>query len=86
MDLKPPESRSEAAVRLGDTRPKADDLYILGPAPAPLSLLRGRYRYRFLVNARRSANLQKVITEWIAAQDFPPGVRIGIDIDPYSFV
>ncbi|RGP41119.1 Primosomal protein N' [Altererythrobacter insulae] len=79
------EARS-AANRLGDVRPHVDDVAILGPAPAPLAMLRGRYRYRFLVNARRSANLQKVIVDWVNAQDYPPGVRIGIDIDPYSFV
>ncbi|MDJ0978808.1 MAG: primosomal protein N' [Erythrobacter sp.] len=75
-----------AAARLGDTRPHADDLYILGPAPAPMALLRGRYRYRFLINARRTANLQATIRDWLDAHDFPPGVRVGIDIDPYSFV
>ncbi|MEM9501472.1 MAG: primosomal protein N' [Pseudomonadota bacterium] len=76
----------EAAIRLGDATPQHDDLYILGPAPAPLALLRGRYRYRFLVNARRSANLQQVLNRWIGSQEFPSGVRVGIDIDPYSFV
>jgi len=59
---------------------------ILGPAPAPLSLLRGRYRYRLLLNARRSAEVQKVIRDWLGALSFPQGVRIGVDIDPYSFV
>jgi primosomal protein N' (replication factor Y) len=49
-------------------------------------LLRGRYRYRFLVNARRSANLQKALRDWIGGVAFAPGVRVGIDIDPYSFV
>ncbi len=76
----------QAAARLGDNRPTKDDLYILGPAPAPLALLRNRYRYRFLVNARRSANLQSVLREWVGGQNFPPGVRVGVDIDPYSFV
>ncbi len=76
----------EAANRLGDTRPHQDDLYILGPAPAPLALLRNRYRYRFLVNARRSANLQDTLRDWVSRQSFPPGVRVGVDIDPYSFV
>ncbi len=76
----------EAAHRLGQNKPGSDDLYVLGPAPAPLSLLRGRYRFRFLVNARRSAPLQKVLRDWIAAHSLPPGVRVGIDIDPYSFV
>ena len=76
----------EAAVQLGDARPHQDDLYILGPAPAPLALLRGRYRYRFLINARRSANLQTTLREWLDRMNFAPGVRAGIDIDPYSFV
>ncbi len=79
------EARS-AAARMGDARPFHDDLTILGPAPAPLALLRGRYRYRFLANARRSVELQKILGEWLAGQDFPPGVRVGVDIDPYSFV
>jgi primosomal protein N' (replication factor Y) len=48
--------------------------------------LRRRYRYRFLVNAKRSANLQAVLRDWIAGVNFAPGVRVGVDIDPYSFV
>lgn len=76
----------EAANRLGDTRPVLDDVQILGPAPAPMALLRGRYRYRLLLNARRSAELQKVIRVWLSKVEHPPGVRIGVDIDPYSFV
>ncbi|MFM7404421.1 MAG: primosomal protein N' [Erythrobacter sp.] len=76
----------EAAVRLGDVRPRLADVQILGPTPAPLAMLRGRYRYRFLINARRSANLQAMLRDWIAAVTFAPGVRVGIDVDPYSFV
>jgi primosomal protein N' (replication factor Y) len=76
----------EAAIRLGDVRPHQGDLMILGPAPAPLALLRGRYRYRFLVNAWRSADLQAALRDWIGRAEFAPGVRVGIDIDPYSFV
>lgn len=76
----------EAAVRLGDVRPRLADVQILGPAPAPLALLRGRYRYRFLVNAKRSANLQAFLRDWIGRVTFAPGVRVGVDIDPYSFV
>ena len=79
------EARS-AANRIGDSRPHLDDVMILGPAPAPLALLRGRYRYRLLLNARRSAGLQDVIRQWLGSVDLPPGVRVGVDIDPYSFV
>ena len=59
---------------------------ILGPAPAPMALLRNRYRYRFLINARRSVQLQDVIRGWLRQVDHPPGVRVAVDIDPYSFV
>ncbi len=76
----------EAAKRIGATRPHFDDVAILGPAPAPMALLRGRYRYRLLLNARRSASLQDVIRNWLGALTFPAGVRVGVDIDPYSFV
>ncbi|MEO5705904.1 MAG: primosomal protein N', partial [Alteraurantiacibacter sp.] len=76
----------EAANRIGATRPMMADVQVLGPAAAPLSLLRGRYRYRLLLNARRSAKLQDVIRDWLAPLAFPQGVRVGVDIDPYSFV
>ena len=76
----------EAANRIGAARPAADDLAILGPAPAPMALLRGRYRYRLLINARRSANVQDVIRKWLGSLDFAQGVRVSVDIDPYSFV
>jgi len=76
----------DAARRIGDARPRHDDMAIYGPAPAPLSLLRGRYRYRLLINAKRSARLQDTIREWLGAFDHPAGVRVGVDIDPYSFV
>jgi primosomal protein N' (replication factor Y) len=76
----------EAARAIGGTRPDVADVHILGPAPAPMSLLRGRYRYRLLINARRSAELQNVIRAWLGALNFPNGVRVAVDVDPYSFV
>ncbi|MDR7104052.1 primosomal protein N' [Croceicoccus sp. BE223] len=76
----------EAARIIGHAAPRMDDLAVYGPAPAPLSLLRGRYRYRLLINARRSAALQQTIRDWLDSLQFAPGVRVGIDIDPYSFV
>ena len=76
----------EAAKAIGAHRPNLPDVMVLGPAPAPLALLRGRYRYRLLINARRSAQLQDVIRAWLGALQFAQGVRVGVDIDPYSFV
>ena len=76
----------DAAQRIGRARPEMEELAIYGPAPAPLSLLRNRYRYRLLINARRSAQLQDIIRQWLGALDHPAGVRVAVDIDPYSFV
>ena len=76
----------DAARAIGGSRPDVPDIAIYGPAPAPMALLRGRYRYRLLLNARRSAELQTIIREWLGNLRFPPGVRVGVDIDPYSFV
>jgi primosomal protein N' (replication factor Y) len=76
----------DAARAIGGARPNHADVAILGPAPAPMALLRGRYRYRLLVNARRSAEVQRIIGEWLGRFDFPQGVRVSVDVDPYSFV
>lgn len=76
----------EAARAIGGSRPNVQDVMILGPAPAPMALLRGRYRYRLLINARRSAEVQRIIREWLDPLRLPPGVRVAVDIDPYSFV
>jgi primosomal protein N' (replication factor Y) len=76
----------DAARAIGGSAPSQPEIAILGPAPAPMALLRGRYRYRLLINARRSAELQKFIRAWLDPLNFPSSVRIGIDIDPYSFV
>jgi primosomal protein N' (replication factor Y) len=76
----------DAARAIGGVRPILSDISIHGPAPAPMSLLRGRYRYRLLINARRSSEVQRVIRDWLDPLRFPQGVRVAVDIDPYSFV
>ena len=59
---------------------------VLGPAPAPLAVLRGRHRRRFLVKAERSVNLQAVLRAWIDPVKVPSSVRLQVDVDPYSFL
>jgi primosomal protein N' (replication factor Y) len=66
--------------------PRDDGLETLGPAPAPLAILRGRHRRRFLVKAPRGAALQPALAAWLAGTRPPAGVRLQVDIDPYSFV
>jgi primosomal protein N' (replication factor Y) len=59
---------------------------VLGPAPAPLAVLRGRHRRRFLVKARKDVALQAVLRDWLGRVRLPGSVRVQVDIDPYSFL
>lgn len=65
----------------------ADGVRVLGPAEAPLAVVRGRHRYRFLVKATRSFELQAWLRKWLAAAPRPHGsIRVSVDIDPVSFL
>lgn len=70
---------------LARTAPRGAGLHVLGPVPAPLALLRGRHRRRFLVKAVRSVNLHSALREWLARVSPKGGIRIQVDVDPYSF-
>ncbi len=66
--------------------PDEDGIEVLGPAPAPLFRLRGRYRLRFLVRCRRNRLPQAYVRRWLGSLAAPSGVRVKVDIDPYSFL
>ncbi len=67
--------------------PAAQKIQVLGPAEAPLSVIRGRYRFRLLVKAAREADLQAYLRLWLQEAPKPKGdIRLTIDIDPYSFL
>jgi primosomal protein N' (replication factor Y) len=66
--------------------PRGQGIDALGPAPAPLAILRGRHRRRFLLRAPREAPLQDLVADWLHGERPPGGVRLQVDIDPYSFL
>ncbi len=75
------------ATALRRAAPPEDVAMVLGPSEAPLAVLRGRHRFRLLVRAPRSFDLQGFIAGWLAAAPPPRGsVRVQIDIDPQSFL
>lgn len=74
------------ARRIGHVAPEVEGMAVFGPAPAPLAMLRGRHRQRLLVHARRTLDVQDVIRDWLADVDWSAKVRVGIDVDPYSFL
>ena len=77
---------TEAARMIGRTAPRHDNMAVFGPAPAPLAMLRGRHRHRLLVHAARSVPVQDIIRDWLGALELPRGVRVAVDVDPYSFL
>ena len=59
---------------------------VFGPAPAPFSRIKGKYRQRLLVKAERKFPIQRFLKDWILTVKSRKGVRIQIDIDPYNFL
>lgn len=84
-------SAKEQEIMISYTRalsrvtPDIDGIKFLGPTPAPLFLLRGRYRYRFIVVADKKINIQKVIKTWLNAVTAPKSIEVRIDVDPLNF-
>jgi primosomal protein N' (replication factor Y) len=67
--------------------PADERIEVLGPAEAPLAIVRGRHRQRLLVQAPRAADIQGYIGRWLAAGPVATGaLRVQVDIDPQSFL
>jgi primosomal protein N' (replication factor Y) len=81
-----PEAADFASRALARAAPQLPGLAVLGPAAAPLAILRGRHRRRFLVKAERGTNLQAALLDWLGRVRVSSSVRVQVDIDPYSFL
>jgi primosomal protein N' (replication factor Y) len=67
--------------------PPAQRIEVLGPAEAPLAVVRGRHRWRLLVRAPRELDIQAYLRTWMGSLPKPPAdLRMTIDIDPYNFL
>ncbi len=67
--------------------PRAERIGVLGPAEAPLAVVRGRHRFRLLVHAPRNADIQAYLQAWLDAAPPPrAGIRVQVDIDPQTFM
>lgn len=67
--------------------PPSERIEVLGPAEAPIAIVRGRHRWRILVKAPREMDIQAFLRAWLGAAPEPKGdLRLTVDIDPYSFL
>ncbi|HEV2001001.1 MAG TPA: primosomal protein N' [Xanthobacteraceae bacterium] len=75
------------ARALAAAAPTAEGVRILGPAEAPLALIRGRHRWRLLARSPRSFDLSHYLREWLGRSPTAKGgVRVTVDVDPQSFL
>ncbi|KQK27769.1 primosomal protein N' [Bosea thiooxidans] len=78
------ESHARALARSAEA---GDGIMVLGPAEAPLAVLRGRHRMRLIVKTAREINLQDYLRGWLKRAPRPKGsVRVAVDVDPQSFL
>jgi primosomal protein N' (replication factor Y) (superfamily II helicase) len=74
------------ARRLAATAPLDESVRVLGPAEAPLAVVRGRYRFRLLVKSPRAYDLSHYLRGWLAGAPKTRGtLKLEVDVDPQSF-
>lgn len=75
------------AKKLAAIAPREDQVQVLGPAEAPLAVVRGRHRFRLLVKSTRGYDLSAYMRDWMAAAPKTKGsLQVEVDIDPQSFL
>jgi primosomal protein N' (replication factor Y) len=77
---------AQIARLIGKSAPMIEGMRVYGPAPAPLSVLRGRHRHRLLVHATRQLDVQDAIRDWLGDVVWKASTRVTVDVDPYSFM
>ncbi len=84
------EGRADAEAHARGLRaaaPHVSGISVLGPAEAPLALVRGRHRFRLLVHGRRNSDMQAFLKTMVAQGPKVRGtVHVQIDVDPQSFL
>ncbi|HAX91492.1 MAG TPA: primosomal protein N' [Rhodospirillaceae bacterium] len=76
----------KVAQMIAAAAPQNKNMRILGPAPAVFAILRGKIRYRLMIQAARNVALSPAIQAWLAPLTIPRTIKVQIDIDPYSFL
>jgi primosomal protein N' (replication factor Y) len=74
------------ARRIAAAAPLDEQVRVLGPAEAPLAVVRGRHRFRLLVKSPRAFDLSGYLRGWLAHAPKTRGtLKLEIDVDPQSF-
>jgi primosomal protein N' (replication factor Y) len=75
------------ARKLVAAAPRDERVQLLGPAEAPLAVIKGRYRFRLLLKSARNFDLSEYLRDWLAAGPKTKGnLKLEVDVDPQSFL
>jgi len=75
------------ARKIAGSAPLDDAVRVLGPAEAPLAVVRGRHRQRLLVKSPKAFDLSGYMRGWLSQAPKTRGtLKIEVDIDPQSFL
>jgi primosomal protein N' (replication factor Y) len=77
---------SEAQTMAKGIAESLKNLQVLGPAPAPLSKLRGQFRYQILLKGEKIEPLQQAVKESLKKLEPAKSVRIQVDVDPLNLL
>ncbi|MFT4275668.1 MAG: primosomal protein N' [Rhodopseudomonas sp.] len=73
--------------QLASAAPFDERVQVLGPAEAPLAVIKGRYRFRLLVKSVRGFDLSNYLRSWLANGPKTKGnLKLEVDVDPQSFL
>jgi primosomal protein N' (replication factor Y) (superfamily II helicase) len=75
------------ARKLAQSAPPNDAVRVLGPAEAPLAVIRGRHRFRLMVKSARGFDLSGYLRDWLVNAPKRKGdLKLDVDVDPQSFL
>ena len=81
--------RAGSALRSQAKDIRGEAMRVLGPAPAPIERLRGRYRWQVVVRSAEAAAMRAALAllqAQLGGREARGGVLVGIDIDPVNML
>jgi len=77
----------DAAAQLAGAPRSCDGCEVLGPAPAPIARIRGRYRYQLLIKGSDHSAVWRTARRLAAAGErLPSAIRVRVDVNPVDML
>ncbi|MBU4149990.1 MAG: primosomal protein N', partial [Candidatus Omnitrophica bacterium] len=74
---------SESLRNKLERKNKSGKIEILGPAPAPISRVKGTYRWNLFLKSDKVERITALLRDTIGARRRENGIIVTVDVDPY---